>query len=326
MNKHFIDGFVKAAQAAGIPDQEIPALLEQAQQAGGAAEAPGAEAAPAQGGEHDLEALLSSLSPEELEQLATELAGDIQGGGGEDAGHVSELAQAISQHLGEHPEVAEMTAPEANPSEEALAKQSAVNFIKSAEYVEGFLEQALGRGLSIKEAVDMYDSAFTTTLTQLKTSELKGDQHKLDVDKDGKIEGSDLAALRAHKKHEDSETPAEEKKEHEEEKTAAYYEGLLERAREFGLSDAEALQVVKEAMEKSSGFSTFAKGAWSSVKDGTKNAGGKVKKYVSENKPAFIGGAVGGVAGGAAGIRVEHELKHKSSDNTPATEKKEDKE
>ena len=37
-----------------------------------------------------------------------------------------------------------------------------------------------------------------------KNEELKGDQHKLDVDGDGEIEASDLAALRAGKKKEES--------------------------------------------------------------------------------------------------------------------------
>jgi hypothetical protein len=275
MNQHFVNGFLKAANAAGIPEDQIANMLGQHEGAAPeASEAPAPEAAPAGGSEID--ELLSKLSPEELEQLANELAGDIQGGGGEE-GNVAELANAISQHLGEHPEVAELAGPAAGADEAALAKQSAVNFIKSAEYVEGFLQQALGRGLDIKQAVDMYDAAFSATLSEIKTSELKGNQTKLDVDHDGKIEASDLAALRAHKKHEDSETPAEEKKEHEDEKTAAYYEGVLERAREYGLSDAEAIQVVKEALDKSASAPTAA------IQNGVRSFTGKAKDFVTSN-------------------------------------------
>lgn len=43
-----------------------------------------------------------------------------------------------------------------------------------------------------------------------KLAELKGDQHKLDVNNNGKIEGSDLAALRGGKKKEDHEEDEKE--------------------------------------------------------------------------------------------------------------------
>ena len=262
MNEHFLTGFVKAAQAAGIPDEQIASMLQQ--QGGEAPEGvdPSAQGAPVEGApaeeaalgghEEEIEHLLSQLSPEELEQLVNEVTQMQQGQGnglegavhGEEAEQIPGVAAGIEQQLSQHPEVAEQTAPQPNPDEAMLAKQSAINFIKSANYVEGFLEQALGRGLGLKQAVELYDSAFTTTFNQLKQSELKGGQKKLDVDGDGKIEGSDLALLReGKKKSEDS----------VDEKTAAYYEGVLERAREYGMSDAEAIQVVKEAMEKAAG-------------------------------------------------------------------------
>ena len=41
--------------------------------------------------------------------------------------------------------------------------------------------------------------AVSETYKKMKAEELKGNQHKLDVDKDGKIEGEDLAKLRAQK-------------------------------------------------------------------------------------------------------------------------------
>ena len=57
-------------------------------------------------------------------------------------------------------------------------------------YIKGFFKQAAAYGLSESEAVGLY---------QKYGSELKGDQHKLDVDKDGKIEAEDLKKLRQRK-------------------------------------------------------------------------------------------------------------------------------
>jgi hypothetical protein len=57
-------------------------------------------------------------------------------------------------------------------------------------YINGFVKRASQYGFTTNEA-----------LALLKHSEeLKGDQHKLDVDKDGKIEAEDLKKLRNHKK------------------------------------------------------------------------------------------------------------------------------
>ncbi len=225
MNEHFLNGFVKAAQAAGMSQAEIEALLKQAEPAEMQeqmptenAEAPMPEApmgeapmpeapmgeAPMspEGEDEELNQLLAQLSPEEIEQLAQELAAEMEGqsAGSNEAEQIPELAAAIEQQLGQNPEVAEATAPSPEMTEEVMAKQSAINFIKSAEYVEGFLEQAVGRGMNLKQAVELYDSAFSTTFNQLKTSQLKGDQHKLDIDGDGKIEGEDLKKLREDKK------------------------------------------------------------------------------------------------------------------------------
>ena len=298
MNEHFLNGFVKAAQSAGMSDVEIKALLKQANPAAQQEEAPMAEAPMAEapmaeapmaeapmaeapmaeapmspeGGEEELNQLLAQLSPEEIEQLAQELAAEM---GGESEGsneleQIPELAAAIEQQLGQNPEVAEATAPSPEMTEEVMAKQSAINFIKSAEYVEGFLEQAVGRGMNLKQAVELYDSAFSTTFKQLKTSQLKGDQHKLDLDGDGKIEGDDLKKLR------------EGKKTSVDEKTAAYYEGVLERCREYGLSDTQALEIVKNAKASKSLF------------EGAKNIGSKAVNYVKDRpaRSAAIGAGV----------------------------------
>ena len=262
MNDNFIAGFLKAAKAVGMSDSEIENLLKTGNDqaplpAGGEAPMPPEDAmmsedaamppeasmpeagAMPEGEDAGLDELLAQLSPEEIEQLASELAGQMEGAPQEnEAEQIPELAAAIEQQLGNNPEVAEATAPAPGLPEEALAKQSAINFIKSAEYVEGFLEQAVNRGIGLKQAVELYDNAFTTTFHQLKSSDLKGDQHELDVDKDGKIEGEDLKKLRGDKK---------ETSEAADEKTAAYYEGVIERCREYGMTDAQAIEFVKTA-------------------------------------------------------------------------------
>jgi hypothetical protein len=90
-------------------------------------------------------------------------------------------------------------------------------------------------GVGIKTAVDLYDSSLAETIKNLKTAELKGGQHKLDINKDGKIDGSDLKKLRSGKKQSmDS-------------KTAAYYDGVFERAREYGVPDHTTAAVIKAA-------------------------------------------------------------------------------
>jgi hypothetical protein len=256
---------------------------EALEHAGGAGE--GAEAHPEAGG-GELEHLISQLSPEELEHLATQISGDMQHPGdqedmmrhgGED--EVAALAQAIQEHLHQNPEAGlEGTAPE---------KMAALNFVKSAAYIEGFIKQAIDRGVEVSQAVDLYDSALTQTIDTLRKSasalpgpaaakasrmfsgkqlagagaaaaglgyaagkltsknedkeekkaELKGDQHKLDVNHNGKLDAVDFKMLRNKGKKSDEAT-----------KEAAYYEGVLERAREYGFSDSEALAIVKQAV------------------------------------------------------------------------------
>jgi hypothetical protein len=61
-------------------------------------------------------------------------------------------------------------------------------------YIYGFVKRAAEYGFSENEALNILKNA----------SELKGDQYKLDVDHDGKIEASDLKKLRQRKKAEDA--------------------------------------------------------------------------------------------------------------------------
>jgi hypothetical protein len=213
-------------EASESPEQEL------AEHASGGYEEGGEPSA-----EGDIEQLLASLSPEELDQLAAQVSSEMQPEEQaedpmEGDGNVAELAQAIEQHLAQNPELA--------AAADTPEKAAALNFVKSASYIEGFLNQAIDRGVSVKTAVDYYDQALTNTVVSIKQAKLKGNQHKLDTNHDGKIDATDLKNLRESKHSVDA-------------KTAAYYEGVLERAREYGFSDYAALNFVKQALDKSAG-------------------------------------------------------------------------
>ena len=237
-----------------------------------------------------LDQMLSQLSPEELDQLAEQLAGEMQGGsgagpqeGGEDVG---ELAQAIEQHLAQNPAAA---TPQAAPE-----KMAALEFVKSASYIEGFLNQAIDRGVSVNQAVDMYDQSLTNTIQSFKQAELKGNQHKLDVDCDGKIEAEDLKKLREGKKAKTAEELREEIK------TAAYYEGMIERAREYGLSDYDAVNFVKEAAVRKRNPGQR-KPFKSKSEKGSENVGSAFKNFTKGLGAGVIGGTAAGATLGEAG-------------------------
>jgi hypothetical protein len=272
------EGLEGAAESQGHEAAEAPAQEELEHAMAGAGE--GTE-------EDHIDQLLSQLSPEELDQLAAELSGEMQaapgmegqGAGGEDVG---ELAQAIQEHLAQNPEAAVAGAtPE---------KAAALDFVKSASYIEGFLNQAIDRGVSVKQAVDMYDQALTTTINTMKSAELKGNQTKLDVDKDGKIEASDLKKLRAGKTHSSD----------DEVKTAAYYEGIIERAREYGFSDHEAIQFVKSAAPKDMLDKARQLGriAGKKTSRAAKDVRDKAKDYVKNNPGKSTAGAGAALVGG----------------------------
>lgn len=152
-----------------------------------------------------IEHMLSQLSPEQMDQLASQLSADIQHPEQHEGDDTAELAQAIQEHLEQNPEAA---APEASPE-----KMAALNLMKSAEYIEGFLNQATFSGVSIKEAVDIYDHTLVNALNEIKTAAAK-------------------------EKHELEESAEEEEAEHknkeeklDELKKSAYFQGLVERAR-----------------------------------------------------------------------------------------------
>ena len=406
--EHIIAGFAKAAQAAGVPENQIPALIKRSfgpedPQAGAAPEMPpgdpaaqglppgvdpsaGAGAppvdpaaagaapidpsaagglppesgAPQEGGD-EIDQLLAQLSPEELEQLATELSQDIDGGGAgaePQAGgeHISQLAQAIAAHLQGNPEASlggpgaeagagappadpaaagglppeagaapvEGADPQADPAAggippEALAqlsaKQGALEFVKSAEYIESFLNRGLEQGFTVKEAVDIYDQALGVTIENLRSdvsiikkaffglgksesapqdngprnatreeleaegispeeiAETEGRGGVPSMTKDQLIDeliahsqglqkqldalsgGAQAPTPDAMSGAPDMPDPSQGVPEAPgmpqiDTKTAAYYEGLIERAREYGLSDKQAFELVQDEMSK----------------------------------------------------------------------------
>lgn len=170
-----------------------------------------------------IEQLLAQLSPEDLERLASELSANMQNPaehqGGEDVGA---LAKAIEAHLAQNPEAAVQS--------EDPQKMAALQFIKSASYIEGFINHAVGNGVGVKLAIDMYDSSLTSTLNNLKKEESSKHEKKESA------------------KHEKKESAKQEKQEHmEEAKVASYYDGVFTRAREYGFSDNQTVGLLKAA-------------------------------------------------------------------------------
>ena len=94
-------------------------------------------------------------------------------------------------------------------SKERLKELVKEVMIEEAEYQQFFKKALAKAGKSIPEMSDDEKKAFFDKIDTAwnnkgeKNEDLKGDQHKLDVDKDGDIEGDDLADLRAGKTNED---------------------------------------------------------------------------------------------------------------------------
>ena len=117
-------------------------------------------------GEGDIEQILNQLSPEELQQLAEELSSEMESPETQNSGEdVEGLAQAIQENLAQNPEAS----PEGLPPEKAAALET----IKSASYIEGFLNEALDSGANLKQAVNLYDQTLTHTINNMNTSNEK---------------------------------------------------------------------------------------------------------------------------------------------------------
>ena len=314
-------------EAAETPNAE---MLEHAMGAGGEEQPHGSGP-----GGVDVEQLLSQLSPEELQQLIAELSAGHAGGeapgaapGGDD---VAGLSQNIESHLAQNPEA---QVPGAPPE-----KMAALDLVKSANYIEGFIKQAMTQGYDINEAVSMYDNALTSTVEDLRKE--AGSQDKLykafaKKQKTDKLKANLKAPFKyvadkakagfdTIKKHPKTSAGvagaaavgvggyAASKKSSDKEKQAAYLEGIFKQAMAYGFSEAEAYEVVKEAADKN----MFQRGvqqariagkkALRAVKSAPAAARGALassaagaQEHLIRNKSRYIAGA-GLAAGGAAG-------------------------
>jgi len=257
-------------------------------------------------GDAEAEHMLSQLSPEELEHLAAQLHGDHAGAAEhpeQPEGHdTAGIAQALEQHLAQTPEAS----PEGVPAE----KMAALDFVKSASYIEGFLDHALAAGANVKEAVDMYDQVLTGTIEDLyKTAgAFKGlFKRKGMLDHAAESAGKVYSAAKKHStkayesakkttsKAYDSASKAAKKHpgkaaggavaavaaggaavhhatKKDSEKTAAYYDGVFERAAEYGISYSDAMDFIKSA----------------GIKDTVVKGVGKVKELAGKARQAYI--------------------------------------
>jgi hypothetical protein len=89
-----------------------------------------------------------------------------------------------------HPTMAERWSkhtPKTTKLPEYIKSEKTANMTTQQQaYINGFVKRAAEYGYNEYQAINILKQA----------SELKGDQHKLDVDHNGKIEGSDLKKLR----------------------------------------------------------------------------------------------------------------------------------
>lgn len=169
----------------------------------------------------DLEALLSQLSPEELQHLASSISSEMQAPEQGADPEIAQLAQAIEENLAQHPEASVEDLP--------AEKEAALKFIKSASYIEGFLNEALHQGAQVKQAVDMYDHSLASTLKNLKqekTASVKEDSSR-----------------------------------------SAYFEGMFKRAAELGFSKQETLEFLKSANVLEDAYNSVASSIPEDVKE-----------------------------------------------------------
>lgn len=94
------------------------------------------------------------------------------------------------------------SAPDGSPGHSTHPARTNNSELDGYKYAELDLEQ------HAKVASDLGNALLVTVANLDKAAELKGDQHKLDVDGDGKIEGSDLKALRSGKDADEEEKEA----------------------------------------------------------------------------------------------------------------------
>jgi hypothetical protein len=234
----------------------------------------------------DVEQLLSQLSPEELQELISMLSAGTAGGGAPPAGNedVAGLSHEIESHLAQNPEA---QVPGASPE-----KQAALNLVKSAQYIEGFIKQATSYGFAVNDAVTMYDQALTSTVASLNKEAAgpivpraakKGLKDKL------------KAGYNATKNHLD--------------RNKARYGAAAGAAAGFAMGSR------KKNNEKEAAVLALPYGSRKGLKDTLKSGISGVKDHFVKNKGIYgtAAGAVGGFAAGKALNKDEDENEKKSA-------------
>ena len=126
---------------------------------------------------------------------------------------------------------------------------------------------------------------------KIMSEQLKGQQHKLDVDKDGKIEGEDLAKLRAAKQVKKEEV--EQVNEADIEKTAT---GIKVYGSSYGNSQRARREQVKKSVDSAKG---------PKMKDLEAIEGEKKKKKFSEMVESYVEGGIKGLFEGWKKVKEE---------------------
>jgi hypothetical protein len=220
---------------------------------------------------------------------------------------------------------------------------AALNFVKSAHYIEGFIKQALDYGLDVDQAVGMYDNALTTTVDTLKKESAdksfiqKGKQMaRIATKKTSRAISGAAAGAKdyiADKTKGGYDAAADHFKKNKglygagaaglaaggvagyaagsgDEKKAAYFEGVFKQAMAYGFSEDEAFEVAKEAADKSFGKKLTQVGRIIGKKKDrfVKNVKAQGTSLVENAKKSVRGAA----ASAAAGVQ-EHALRNKSN-------------
>jgi len=126
---------------------------------------------------------------------------------------------------------------------------------EESEY-QAFFKKALEKaGKSIPQMSDDEKKSFFDKIDSAwnnkgeKNEDLKGDQHKLDVDKDGDIEGDDLADLRAGKKVDEADIAAELPKAAIPSAVKQRLTLAIDKIKDAKLSNVQKLQLVAQVVD-----------------------------------------------------------------------------
>lgn len=100
--------------------------------------------------------LLDKLSAEELEIISEQIVEDLEKSAQGKDPELSKLAHVIEEYVS--------SLPQANPENLTTEKAAALNFVKSAAYIDGFINEACGSGLDVTQAIDLYDYSLSRML------------------------------------------------------------------------------------------------------------------------------------------------------------------